>query len=44
MLTRPPDPREDAQLLAAITDGDREAFAELYRRHLPWLPVQRRSG
>src|SRR5262249_12571170 len=24
MLTRPPDPREDSQLLAAITDGDRE--------------------
>ncbi|WP_432824438.1 RNA polymerase sigma factor [Dactylosporangium sp. CA-092794] len=40
MLTRPPDPREDSQLLAAITDGDREAFAELYRRHLPWLLVR----
>src|SRR4051794_7134454 len=40
VLTRPPDPREDAQLLAAITDGDRAAFAELYRRHLPWLLVR----
>src|SRR2546421_8300614 len=40
MLTRPPDPREDSQLLAAAADGDREAFAELYRRHLPWLLVR----
>jgi RNA polymerase sigma-70 factor (ECF subfamily) len=40
MLTRPPDPQEDSQLLAAIMDGDREAFAELYRRHLPWLLVR----
>jgi RNA polymerase sigma-70 factor, ECF subfamily len=40
MLTRPPDPREDSQLLAAVTEGDREAFAELYRRHLPWLLVR----
>lgn len=40
MLTTPPDPREDSQLVAAITDGDREAFAELYRRHLPWLLVR----
>src|SRR4051812_22731498 len=40
MLTRPPDPREDGQLLAAIMDGDRGAFAELYRRHLPWLLVR----
>jgi RNA polymerase sigma-70 factor (ECF subfamily) len=40
MVTRPPGPREDAQLLAAIADGDREAFAELYRRHLPWLLVR----
>ena len=39
-LTRPPDPREDSQLLAATADGDREAFAELYRRHLPWLLVR----
>lgn len=40
MQTRPPDPRADSQLLLAITDGDREAFAELYRRHLPWLLVR----
>jgi RNA polymerase sigma-70 factor (ECF subfamily) len=39
-VKRPPDPREDSQLLASITDGDREAFAELYRRHLPWLLVR----
>jgi RNA polymerase sigma-70 factor (ECF subfamily) len=37
VLTRPSDPRADAQLLAAIAGGDREAFGELYRRHLPWL-------
>ena len=40
MLTRAPDPRDDARLLAAAADGDREAFAELYRRHLPWLLVR----
>ncbi len=34
------DPRDDAALVAAVTDGDREAFAELYRRHLPWLLVR----
>ncbi|MFI5913247.1 RNA polymerase sigma factor [Dactylosporangium sp. NPDC051541] len=32
-----PDPRDDARLLAATADGDRAAFGELYRRHLPWL-------
>src|SRR5438046_2135707 len=42
VLARPaaPDPRDDARLLAAAADGDREAFAELYRRHLPWLLVR----
>ncbi|MGE5830980.1 MAG: RNA polymerase sigma factor [Micromonosporaceae bacterium] len=40
MLTRSPDPREDSQLVAAVIDGDRDAFAELYRRHLPWLLVR----
>jgi len=40
MLTATPDPREDAQVLAAVIDGDREAFAELYRRHQPWLLVR----
>ena len=29
--------RDDAALVAAVADGDREAFAELYRRHVPWL-------
>lgn len=27
-------------MLAAAAEGDREAFAELYRRHLPWLLVR----
>ena len=27
----------DDVLLAAVAAGDREAFAELYRRHAPWL-------
>lgn len=40
MLTRPADPRPDSELLAATAEGDREAFAELYRRHLPWLLVR----
>jgi len=29
--------RSDADLVAAVADGDRAAFAELYRRHAPWL-------
>ncbi|MFG1606606.1 RNA polymerase sigma factor [Actinoplanes sp. NPDC049265] len=40
MPTGPSEAREDARLLAAVADGDREAFAELYRRHLPWLLVR----
>ena len=32
--------RSDADLVAAITDGDRRAFEELYRRHAPWLVVR----
>lgn len=40
MLTPPVNPRTDAELIAAMADGDRDAFAELYRRHLPWLLVR----
>jgi len=29
--------RTDADLIAAIADGDRAAFGQLYRRHAPWL-------
>ena len=32
--------RSDAQLLAAVGDGDRHAFEELYHRHAPWLVVR----
>jgi RNA polymerase sigma-70 factor, ECF subfamily len=39
-VTRPPDPRDDAALVAAVADGDRAAFEVLYRRHLPWLLVR----
>lgn len=34
------EPRPDAELVAAVADGDREAFAELYRRHAPWLTLR----
>ncbi len=40
MRTPPSDPREDAALMAAVADGDRAAFEELYQRHLPWLVVR----
>lgn len=29
--------RSDAELLAAVADGDRGALAELHARHAPWL-------
>ena len=32
----------DADLLVAMADGDRRAFAELYERHSPWLLVRLR--
>ena len=32
--------REDAELLAAIADGDRAAFDELYARHFAWLHLR----
>ena len=35
-MTAPAAPT-DAALLAATAGGDREALAELYRRHAPWL-------
>jgi RNA polymerase sigma-70 factor, ECF subfamily len=36
----------DAALLAAVARGDRNAFADLYARHAPWLQVRlrRRCG
>jgi RNA polymerase sigma-70 factor, ECF subfamily len=36
----------DAELLAAVARGDRDAFADLYARHAPWLQVRlrRRCG
>jgi RNA polymerase sigma-70 factor (ECF subfamily) len=40
MLTPTPDPRGDPQLVAAAADGDRDAFAVIYQRHLPWLLVR----
>ncbi len=30
----------DDALIAAVADGDREALAELYRRHAPWLVLR----
>jgi len=32
--------RSDAQLIAAVVDGDRRAFEELYHRHAPWLVLR----
>ncbi len=32
--------RDDSELLAAIADGDRDAFDELYDRHFPWLHLR----
>ncbi|HEX6812805.1 MAG TPA: RNA polymerase sigma factor [Planctomycetota bacterium] len=32
-----PDPRPDAELLAAVGRGDANAFDELYRRHRDWV-------
>jgi RNA polymerase sigma-70 factor, ECF subfamily len=34
------DPRTDAALVAAVADGDRRAFEELYARHAAWLVVR----
>ena len=30
----------DDALVAAVATGDREALAELYRRHAPWLMLR----
>ena len=40
------DAPDDAQLLAAVADGDRHALEVLYRRHAPWLVarLQRRCA
>lgn len=32
--------RDDAELLAAVADGDRDAFDELYARHFSWLHLR----
>ncbi len=32
--------RSDADLLAAVADGERTALEELYRRHAPWLTAR----
>ena len=42
----PPDRRDDAGLLAAISEGDRAAMRVLYERHAPWLLLRlsRRCG
>ncbi|HVE62413.1 MAG TPA: RNA polymerase sigma factor [Mycobacteriales bacterium] len=34
------DPRTDAELLAAVADGDRDAMSVLYGRHAPWLVLR----
>ena len=38
--------RSDADLLAAVADGERTALEELYRRHAPWIVarLQRRCS
>lgn len=36
----PGDARSDEELLAAVTDGDRTALAELFARHAPWLTLR----
>jgi RNA polymerase sigma-70 factor (ECF subfamily) len=43
--SRSPEPT-DAALLSAVAHGDRDAFADLYARHAPWLQVRlrRRCG
>jgi RNA polymerase sigma-70 factor, ECF subfamily len=33
-------PRSEADLVAAVADGDRRAFRELYERHAPWLALR----
>lgn len=44
MNTGPPgEPRSDAELLRSVTDGDRRAFEELYRRYAAWLVLRLRG-
>lgn len=40
MSATPGDARSDEDLLAAVTDGDRAALAELFGRHAPWLTLR----
>lgn len=35
-----PAERSDAELVAALGDGDRAALADLYARHAPWLVLR----
>lgn len=39
-VTARDDTRTDAALVAAVADGDRRAFEELYARHSAWLVVR----
>lgn len=34
------DSRDDRDLLAAVTDGDRDALRSLHQRHAPWLALR----
>jgi RNA polymerase sigma-70 factor (ECF subfamily) len=40
------DPRDDAELVAAIAAGDRGALRALHDRHVPWVAarLRRRCG
>lgn len=39
-MTPQDDSRSDAELLADVADGNKAAFAVLYRRHAPWLVLR----
>jgi RNA polymerase sigma-70 factor (ECF subfamily) len=43
MSTDPNDIPRDAELLAAVADGDPEAFGILYDQHAPWLLLRLRQ-
>ena len=43
MSTTPDDTPTDAELLAAVAEGDPEAFGALYDRHAPWLLLRLRQ-
>jgi len=42
MSVRPDRTRSDAELLAAVAEGDPEAFGALYDQHAPWLLMRLR--